>query len=75
MKYTLVGYYTVIFRLVYTQGAGIEATVLVSTWAATGSIARIFKLLSRPGIDSNESIPPAYVAWQAGTTTLFLLGS
>jgi hypothetical protein len=26
-------------------------------------------------IDSNESIPPAYVAWRAGTTTLFLLGS
>jgi hypothetical protein len=26
-----------------------------------------------PGIDSKESIPPAYVAWRAGTTTLFLL--
>ncbi len=24
---------------------------------------------------AQESIPPAYVAWQAGTTTLFLLGS
>jgi hypothetical protein len=24
---------------------------------------------------SKESIPPAYVAWRAGTTTLFLLGS
>ncbi len=24
---------------------------------------------------SQESIPPAYVAWRAGTTTLFLLGS
>jgi hypothetical protein len=35
----------------------------------------IFKLLRRPGIDSKESIPPAYVAWRAGTTTLFLLGS
>ncbi len=33
----------------------------------------IFKLLRSPGIDSKESIPPASVAWQAGTTTLFLL--
>ncbi len=37
--------------------------------------ARIFKLLRRPRIDSKESVPPACVAWQAGTTTLFLLGS
>ncbi len=29
---------------------------------------RIFKLTSSPGIiDSEESIPPAYVAWRAGT--------
>ncbi len=34
-----------------------------------------FKLLRRPRIDSKESIPPAYVAWRAGTATLFLLGS
>jgi hypothetical protein len=34
--------------------------------------ARIFELLRSPGIDSN---PPAYVAWRAGTITLFLLGS
>jgi hypothetical protein len=36
---------------------------------------RIFKLLRTPGIDSKESIPPAYVAWRAGTITLFILGS
>jgi hypothetical protein len=35
----------------------------------------IFKLLRSPGIDSKESIPPAYEAWRASTTTLFLLGS
>jgi hypothetical protein len=35
----------------------------------------IFKLLRGPGIDLKESIPPAYVAWQAGTTSLFLLGT
>jgi hypothetical protein len=37
--------------------------------------ARIFYHLRSPRIDSKESIPPAYVAWRAGTTTLFLLGS
>jgi hypothetical protein len=30
----------------------------------------VFKLISSPGIDSKESILPAYVAWRAGTTTL-----
>jgi hypothetical protein len=35
----------------------------------------IFRLLRSPRIDSKGSIPPAYVAWQAGTITLFLLGS
>jgi hypothetical protein len=37
--------------------------------------AWIFKILRSPEIDSKESIPPAYVAWRAGTITLFLLGS
>ncbi len=37
--------------------------------------ARIFKRLWSPGIDSKEWIPQAYVAWRAGTITLFLLGS
>ncbi len=32
---------------------------------------RIFKRLWSPGIDSKEWIPPAYVAWRAGTITLF----
>jgi hypothetical protein len=36
--------------------------------------SRIFKLLWSPRIDSKEPIPPAYVAWLAGTITLFLLG-
>ena len=30
--------------------------------------ARFCKRLTRPGIDSKVSIPPAYVAWRAGTT-------
>ncbi len=32
------------------------------------SWARIFKRLRSPGIDSEKSIPLAYVAWRAGTT-------
>jgi hypothetical protein len=34
-----------------------------------------FKCLRSSGIDSEESTPQAYVAWRAGTITLFLLGS
>ncbi len=37
--------------------------------------ARTYKCLCSPGIDSKEWVPPAYVAWRAGTITLFLLGS
>jgi hypothetical protein len=36
---------------------------------------RNFKLLKTPGFEFKDSIPPAYVAWRASTTTLFLLGS
>ncbi len=35
--------------------------------------ARICKRLKIPGIDSNESIPPAYVAWWAGKITPFVV--
>ncbi len=38
-------------------------------------LAGIFKFLWSPEIDSRVSILPAYVAWRAGTTTLFLPGS
>jgi hypothetical protein len=37
--------------------------------------AGIFKRLWSPGIDAKASVPPAYVAWRAGTITLFLLGA
>ncbi len=30
-------------------------------------------LLSSPGIDSKESIPPANLAWRAGMETLFVV--
>ncbi len=35
---------------------------------------QIFKLLRSLRIDTKESMPPAYIAWRAGTTILFLLG-
>ncbi len=35
------------------------------------SRARIFKRLWSPGINSKAPIPPAYVAWRAGTITPF----
>jgi hypothetical protein len=37
----------------------------------TAGSAGIFKLLRSTGIDSKESIPPAYVVWRANTTALF----
>ncbi len=37
--------------------------------------AKFFLFLRSLRIDSKESIPPACVAWRAGTTALFLLGS
>jgi hypothetical protein len=35
--------------------------------------ARICKRLRSPGIDSEESIPPAYVAWRANTTNMVVV--
>ncbi len=40
----------------------------INTKESIGTRARICKRLWRPGIDSEDSIPPAYVAWRAGTT-------
>jgi hypothetical protein len=40
-----------------------------------GIRARILNGYGAPEVDSKEWIPPAYVAWRAGTITLFLLGS
>ncbi len=48
---------------------------LVTTPECEAARDRIFKLLRSPGIYSQESIPPAFVAWWAGTTTRFLLSS
>jgi hypothetical protein len=56
----------------------LPAFIVVSTtfsFTNRRKLRRYFKLLGSPGIDSKESIPPAYAAWRAGMTTLFLLGS
>ncbi len=68
-----------------TADSEVRAQLLcMEGWPALGNLqnnnsfrfrARIFKIIRSPGIDSNESVPPDYVAWRAGTTTLFLLGS
>ncbi len=68
--------------LTYTQGSdGVEMNPRLFTASHSPHTvppgenrARIFKRLWSPGIDAKELIPPAYVAWRAGTITLFLLG-
>ncbi len=52
---------------IFSQNHSIIAPSFKQSW--------YFRLLRSPGIDSKELIPPGYVAWRAGTTTLFLLGS
>ncbi len=42
-------------------------------YPSSGLRAQILKLLRSPGIDSKESIPPAFVSLRAGTTALFLV--
>ena len=61
------------FKAKYT----VHLVSLLFSMSATFTLTRdgIFQLLRGPGVDSMESIPPAYVAWRAGTTTLFFLGS
>ncbi len=56
------------------MGGGGDREGIILSFLFT-SRARTFKILGSPGIESKESIPPAYVAWRAGTTTLLLLNS
>ncbi len=50
------------FAVNFTRLGEVPVDHITRTWA------RICKRLRRPGIDSEDSIPPAYVAWRAGTT-------
>jgi hypothetical protein len=62
----------VIFIPISTQcGCTIPASL---AWLAVQR-PNFLKRLRSPGIDSKESIPPAYVDWRAGTTILSLFGS
>jgi hypothetical protein len=54
------------------QPGGHGGVHLHHTHRKRGFRARIFKLFRSPRISSKESTTPAYVAWQGGTTTLFL---
>ncbi len=58
------------------EGTGVRGEGGTKEWKTVErSGARICKRLWSPGIDTKASIPPAYVAWRAGTITLFLLGA
>jgi hypothetical protein len=61
--------------LVFNANSFSRAALFSSCCKFNNTRARIFKRLRSPGIDSKESIPPAYEAWRAGTIALFLLGS
>ncbi len=61
--------FLLIFPLLSLTFSSIYCTSLFSSLLYL-SWARICKRLRSTGIDSNESIPPAYVAWWAGTVTL-----
>ncbi len=50
---------------------------IFDTYTGGGGGCRVgfCKIKRSPGIDNKESISPGYKGWQAGTTSLFLLGS
>jgi hypothetical protein len=50
----------------------IDSNLLFSVHSITEYRARICKLVRGLETDFKESIPPAYVAWRAGTINLFL---
>jgi hypothetical protein len=49
------------------------SAVLADKRIGDGARARICKRFRSPGIDSKESIPPAYVAWRAGTSNRIIV--
>jgi hypothetical protein len=61
----------------YKYDVSYTSTVFDALWTQLIEEVRdgFLKLLRSQVIESKEAIPPAYVAWRAGTTTLFLLGS
>ncbi len=56
----------------FTQSLNIRPELIIHSYRM--QTPNLYTLRS-PEIDSKESISPVYVAWRAGTTTLYLLGS
>ncbi len=52
---------------------GLHLKMVKSPHTPSHPRARIRKLLRSPGIDSEETIPPAYVSWQARTANRVLV--
>ncbi len=52
-----------------------KANKCILVYKALRYRARICKRLRSPKIDSKESIPPAFVAWRAGTISLFVVAA
>jgi len=70
---TKVSLYSILTEPPFTSRYVLYAYLLFSRHVKKDSWARIFKRLRSPGVDSKESIPPAYVAWRAGTSNIGLL--
>ncbi len=71
-------FYLLLCFLCLLQSACLVKLMTVCSYGSAGlpGLKQCFlKILRSPLIDSKESIPPAFVAWRAGTTTLILLGS
>ncbi len=68
--------YAYLLTLILSGGGPYAKSQNRYLWLPTvrGTWAQILELLRSPRIDSKESIPPTYVAWRAGTTTLFIFG-
>ncbi len=60
---------------IYFPWRNLENNVLSPLHKLSRNGARICKHLRSPGIFPKESIAPAYVAWRAGTITLFVISA
>ncbi len=71
-KISLLSYFCYFVKLIFSRNS-VPFRPELRNWLFCR--ARTFKCLWGPGIDYKELIPPAYVAWRAGTKALFLLGA
>jgi hypothetical protein len=60
--------------IIYGKGNTRECGAVIVASSQTGNRDRIFcKRIRSPGIDSKESIPPAYEAWRTSTTNMVVV--